>query len=309
MNNQRFRPQIWRLRLSLWFARLRVRGQTWADQWRVPSVSTSRWFVLAVYFLVVLLVGLAWFGRPTMRWDAKLPGDSPGYPFSFFGNPSEDIAPPYNQPITDTEPSLAAPSGWPDTPLDDGDNPAMPVVEPAAESPAEVSPIEPAGSQPTQGVPDRNPPPAPAGQQNDALFAGGETPVLHYPLAGDVSITNPYALVARQGTLNDWRSHQAVDLAGEIGSVVRAAAAGTVKQILQNDILWGTVLVLDHGGGYTSSYSSLQDLTVRVGQSVAAGQTIGKLAGSPPVEQMEMAHLHFVFSDGEQAIDPIGLFR
>lgn len=302
MKNQRFRPRTWRLRLSLRWGRLRAQWHSWVDEWRVPRVVTNRWFVLGAYFLVVLLVGLAWFGQPAMRWGANLPGEDPAYPISFFGNPQDDIAPPFNAPPVEVKPS-------PTTPPTDSAGANAPV-----EGPTDLPGGEPASEPATTGslpaAPDPvPPPPSPSQPQNDAMAAGGDPPSLCYPIAGDVSITNPFALIARQGTLNDWRAHQAVDIAAAVGSQVRAAAAGKVKQILQNDLLWGTVLVLDHGGNYTTSYSSLQDLAVRIGQSVTAGQIIGKLGGSPPVEQMEMAHLHFALYDGAQPIDPIDLFR
>lgn len=309
MNNQRFRPGIWRLRLQLRFSRLRARWHAFADAWRVPRVITNRWFVLGAYFLVVLLVGLAWFGRPAVRFGGKLPGENPGYPISFFFNPNDDIAPPFNQPPVDPVSPPAVSGGEVGTKPAAGDASVGPTGNPADTSTDEPASV-PATNQPGATGPDRaNPVPLPDQPQNDAMAAGGNPPALAYPIAGDISITNPFALAARQGTLGDWRSHQAVDIAAAVGTAVRAAAAGTVKQILQNDLLWGTVLVLDHGSDYTTSYSNLQDLTVRTGQSVTVGQVIGKLAGSPPVEQMEMAHLHFALYHCEQAVDPIDLFR
>lgn len=309
MKNQRFRPGTWRLRLQLRFARLRARWRAWVDEWRVPTVITNRWFVLGAYFLVVLVVGLAWFGQPAMRFGAKLPGENPGYPLSFSHNPSDDIAPPFNQPPVDVSSPPAAIGGEGDPQLVEGHASTEPI-----DNPTDVSLNEPESLPTTnQSVPtspsQETPLPLPDQPQNEAMAGGGDPPALSYPVAGDISITNPFALVARQGTLNDWRAHQAVDIAAAVGSAVRAAAAGTVKQIIQNDLLWGTVLVLDHGGSYTTTYSNLQDLAVRIGQSVTAGQMVGKLAGSPPVEQMEMAHLHFALYHGEQAVDPIDLFR
>ncbi len=309
MNNQRFRPGIWRLRLQLRFARLRARWHSTVDAWRVPTVITNRWFVLGAYFLVVLLVGLAWFGRPAMRWGTKLPGENPGYPISFWHNPSDDIAPPFNQPPVDLSSPPAAMGGEVDTQPEEGGGWVEPIDNPT-DAPLAESETVPTTNQSAPAAPNHETPlPSPDQPQNDAMAAGGDPPVLSYPVEGDISITNPFALVARQDTLNDWRSHQAVDIAAAVGTAVRAAAAGTVKQIMQNDLLWGTVLVLDHGSNYTTKYSNLQDLTVRMGQPVTAGQVVGKLAGSPPVEQMEMAHLHFALYHGEQAIDPIDLFR
>lgn len=277
MMNMRFWCQAWRLRFNLWLARQRGLWQDFADRWRVPPVITNRWFILGAYFLVVLIVGMAWFGRPTLDWQgAKAPSGTrgSGYDIGFLGNPADDVTPAPKEPNR----SLAAPGNQtPSSPSADSRPVPTPQVQPQTETSAR----------------------------------GGSLPIDHlrYPVEGEVSISNPYTLVSRSVTFKDWRAHQAVDFTATAGTPVRAAAAGTVKQILPSDILWGTVVVLSHGDNCSTTYSSLQDVTVRVGQSVTAGQVIGKLAGSPPAEQLELSHLHFALLDGNAGVDPTELFR
>lgn len=312
MVKQRFQRQTWRLRINLWFARLRGRWQVFADHWRVPPVITNRWVVLGAYFLVVLLVGLAWFGHPNLDWQGAKPpeGASRGiYEIGFFGNPADDLSPAPNQPSPLQPQGAAAEADY--IPADP-DNPAVPVDSPEngvvdePDAPANAGTTVPSDQQQSPV-----PPPAPSQPQSETMLGGGSLPFsqLTYPVEGEVAIANPYALVSHSATLNDWRAHLAVDLVATAGSPVRAAAAGTIKQVLQNDMLWGTVVIISHGNGCTTSYSSLQDLTVRVGQAVTAGQVLGKLAGSPPAEQLELSHLHFELFDGQAAVDPTDLFR
>jgi murein DD-endopeptidase MepM/ murein hydrolase activator NlpD len=278
-------------------------------------VITNRWVVIGAYFLVVVLVSLAWFARPTLHWQgARVPTAPRIYDTNFYGNPDEDIAPAQYEPPR----SPAAPGEWVKSAPGDGNNPAVPAAADhsagateSAPAPAPVTGSQtPPASAPVPAAAKPSVQPAPTPSQNDAHASGGALPFDHliYPVEGEVSVTNPYAELARSTTFNDWRAHLAVDLAANVGADVCAAASGTVKQILQNDRLWGTVVILSHGNGCHTTYSSLENVTVQVGQSVAAGQRLGKLVGSPPAEQLELSHLHFQLLEGEEALDPTPLF-
>jgi murein DD-endopeptidase MepM/ murein hydrolase activator NlpD len=326
MNNQRF--QAWRLRFSLWVARQRLRWQNQVDQWRVPVVITNRWFVLGAYFLVVLLLSIAWFARPFSFWQAGPPGDSQP-PASVTVRLDDDIAPPvlptYPESQASRPPADESPN--PQPPKDSGggvivsqgEEGQSPGEQPAEEQNVDAPLPGSSSDQPDSGQPEAeqstgNPPKAPTTQDQpeSAAFAAGVPTVsitLQYPLEGDISVSNPYALVSRQTTLNDWRPHLAVDFAAPQGSKVLAAAAGKVKHIFQEDILWGTGVVLEHGKNCTTAYMDLDQLTVEVGERVNAGQQLGVLKGSPPVEQMDISHLHFVLTIDGEDVDPTELFR
>ncbi|NLW17070.1 MAG: M23 family metallopeptidase [Firmicutes bacterium] len=126
---------------------------------------------------------------------------------------------------------------------------------------------------------------------------------LHWPLA-TASIQNGYTLSAKSATLGDWRPHLAVDLAAERGAEVLAAAAGTVSKLVTNDPYWGTNITIDHGGGWSTTYSNIANPTVKVGDRVTAGQVIGQIEENPPVEMLDPLHLHFVLLHNGQPVDP-----
>ena len=105
-------------------------------------------------------------------------------------------------------------------------------------------------------------------------------------------------------TLNVWEVHKAVDFAAEIGMDVFAAYDGKVTSISTN-LLTGTVVEIDHGNGLKTTYGSLDsNVTVKLGQSVARGDIIGKASNTATAETSTEGEVHFeVWKDGN-LVDP-----
>lgn len=124
------------------------------------------------------------------------------------------------------------------------------------------------------------------------------------PVSG--SVLQGYAMdqLAYNQTTKDWRTHGGVDLAAQPGEAVKAARSGAVMAVYEDEFL-GTTVMLQHEGGYTSMYSGLEaETAVTAGQSVTAGQTIGKVGNTALIETAMESHLHFeVCKDGE-TVDP-----
>jgi len=97
------------------------------------------------------------------------------------------------------------------------------------------------------------------------------------------------------------RPHYGIDLAAPQGTPVVAPAAGRV--VLARSLhLRGMSVVLDHGAGVVSGYHHLSALSVQEGQTVEAGQELGKvgatgLAGGP--------HLHWELVVNGVRVDPM----
>ena len=105
-------------------------------------------------------------------------------------------------------------------------------------------------------------------------------------------------------TMADWRTHDGIDVQADEGSAVKTAAGGTVQSVT-NDELMGTTVVIQHDGGYTTRYSSLQaDVPVTQGQTVAAGEIIGRVGSTSAAESRMGPHLHFSVSRDGAIIDP-----
>ena len=105
-------------------------------------------------------------------------------------------------------------------------------------------------------------------------------------------------------TTRDWRVHNGIDLAAEEGAKVMAAADGEVYTVYEDDTLGHTV-VIRHNDGYTTCYSSLSDqVSVKPGDKVTMGETIGYAADSAIVESTLGSHVHFSVTHYDESMDP-----
>jgi murein DD-endopeptidase MepM/ murein hydrolase activator NlpD len=110
----------------------------------------------------------------------------------------------------------------------------------------------------------------------------------------------------RVDPINGARGHHGgVDLAAPARSPVRAAAPGAVVFAGRRGPL-GFTVELDHGDGVVSRYGHLARGAVAVGQTLAAGETLG-LVGS--TGRSTGAHLHFEIEVAGRAIDPMHFLR
>ena len=105
-------------------------------------------------------------------------------------------------------------------------------------------------------------------------------------------------------TTRDWRVHNGVDIAAEAGTPVLAAAEGQVYTTYEDDSM-GYTVVIRHQGGYTTKYSSLsENIPVKAGDQVTAGQTIGYVGDSALVETTLGHHVHFSVTYQDSPMDP-----
>ena len=105
-------------------------------------------------------------------------------------------------------------------------------------------------------------------------------------------------------TMGDWRTHNGLDIRASEGDAVKTAADGKVVEVIDDELM-GTTVFIEHAGGYTTQYSSLQeDLPVGKGQEVFSGDIIGYVGTTAAAESTMGPHLHFsVFKDGK-TVDP-----
>ena len=85
------------------------------------------------------------------------------------------------------------------------------------------------------------------------------------------------------------------------GTAIRAVESGKVRLVGQFGT-YGLTVVLEHGNGYYSVYSHLQEAGVKLGASVTKGQPIGTVGG----ENTDYGpHLHFeIRGENQVALDP-----
>lgn len=133
------------------------------------------------------------------------------------------------------------------------------------------------------------------------------TPVTDFfvwPTAGEIENDYCMSSLSYNRTMRDWRTHDGLDIACELGAQVKAASGGTVSAIRDDDML-GTMVIIDHGGGLCSGYANLAETpTVSVGDVVTPGQVIGAVGDTALCETGEVTHLHFSMSLDGESIDP-----
>lgn len=105
-------------------------------------------------------------------------------------------------------------------------------------------------------------------------------------------------------TLKEWITHTAIDIKADKTSVVKSAADGIVKSII-NDPRYGLTIIIEHDDGYQTVYSNLLTAEFVVeGEEVKQGQTIGTIGDTASFESSLESHLHFeLLKDGEY-LDP-----
>lgn len=128
--------------------------------------------------------------------------------------------------------------------------------------------------------------------------------VVKNPLAGQTVAEYSMDALAYNQTTRDWRVHDGVDIAAAAGAQVCAAADGTVYTVYEDETM-GMTVVIRHEGDYTTKYASLsQQVSVKAGDTVTAGQVIGTVGSTALLESGIGDHLHFSVSCGGAPVDP-----
>ncbi|MBI5324851.1 MAG: peptidoglycan DD-metalloendopeptidase family protein [Ignavibacteriae bacterium] len=94
-----------------------------------------------------------------------------------------------------------------------------------------------------------------------------------------------------------------VDISANVGSPVIASADGVVSLIhwLPG---YGTLIIINHGGGIRTVYANLSTVNVRKDQSVKQGTVIGRTG-----ETVDGASLHFELWQGSTRLNPLSYIR
>lgn len=94
--------------------------------------------------------------------------------------------------------------------------------------------------------------------------------------------------------------HRGIDIAGSIGDDVTAAADGIVR-FAGFQSSYGYCVFLDHKDGYQTRYAHLLTISVREGDSVRTGESLGRMGSSG---NSTGAHVHFEVLKNGETLDP-----
>ena len=124
------------------------------------------------------------------------------------------------------------------------------------------------------------------------------------PLVGEEVAAFSVDELTYNETLGDWRTHDGIDIAAEVGTQVIAACSGVVTAVRDDDMM-GTLVTIAHDDGYETTYANLRSSPgVGEGQYVSAGEVIGAVGSSSIAEFSMPAHLHFSVSKDGVPCDP-----
>ncbi len=105
-------------------------------------------------------------------------------------------------------------------------------------------------------------------------------------------------------TMDDWRSHEGIDIALETGGDVVSSEKGIVT-FVGKDPLLGITIKISHGDTYETLYANLHSETrVYEGQEVSKGQIIGHAGESSVTESAIGPHLHFELLKNGKRVNP-----
>lgn len=125
------------------------------------------------------------------------------------------------------------------------------------------------------------------------------------PITGDISKNFSNEYLQYSDTYMDMRLHTATDIVASQGSIINSSGDGKVLEILKDAFL-GEIVVIDHGNGIIAKYCGLKNISVKVGDTVSASQSLGEI-GVIPSESVEAPHLHFEVTKDGVLIDPLSL--
>ena len=136
-------------------------------------------------------------------------------------------------------------------------------------------------------------------------FAFKKNQKFDWPLSGDIIKDFAINSLVYSNTLNEWCTHEGIDIAGKEGDVIVSVEDGIVERIFEDE-KYGETIVISHENGYKTFYSfvSPQNLSEEK-QKVRKGEAIGRLTSSVKFEANDTTHLHFeILKDGKK-LSPI----
>ncbi|MBD1847438.1 M23 family metallopeptidase [Cyanobacteria bacterium FACHB-63] len=133
--------------------------------------------------------------------------------------------------------------------------------------------------------------------------SGKATGKMIYPHGANAPIPSGGYFGADRGD----HSHAGLDFAVPMGTPIKAADGGTVEFAGRADPDgYGTLIIIDHGNGLKTYYGHPSQISVKTGQKVAQGETIGGVGAEG---RSTGPHLHFEVRKNGTPVDPMPYLR
>lgn len=131
-----------------------------------------------------------------------------------------------------------------------------------------------------------------------------KAPQFILPISGDIGLNYATEKLIYSNTLEEWITHNGIDILGEIAEPVKAIEAGTIESV-KMDPRYGNTIIIKHNKEYKSIYSNVSttDL-VYVGKKVEKGEIISGIGEGFGFESKEEPHVHLTILKNGESINP-----
>ena len=161
---------------------------------------------------------------------------------------------------------------------------------------------------------------AKAGTDKAAVFMEGQEPEqelvadtplffseedsLALPVIGDVILDYSMDKAVYHATMQQYHYNPALVVAASEGQTITAAADGIVSDVYY-DSQTGNTIRFDLGNGYMLTYGQLDDISLKAGDRVAAGDVVGKVAKPTIYYTEEGTNVYYKLTKDGVPIDPL----
>lgn len=128
------------------------------------------------------------------------------------------------------------------------------------------------------------------------------------PLTGELQREFSVDELLWDDTMQDWRTHNGIDIASDVGTEVDTAAAGKVINAYEDET-YGLVVKVQHADGVVTVYKNLEKIVVEKDDVLDQGQMIGTVGNKGAFEIAQRPHLHFEVIVEDKNINPLDLIK
>lgn len=127
---------------------------------------------------------------------------------------------------------------------------------------------------------------------------------LLWPVDGNVIMNYSMDHLVYYDTLMQFKVNPAIIIDAEVGTEVKAAATGIITDIY-DDPVTGLTVTTDIGDGYSLLYGQLANVSHKIGDRLAVGNTIGVINAPTKYYTVEGSNLYFMVMDEDQTVNPM----
>ena len=103
--------------------------------------------------------------------------------------------------------------------------------------------------------------------------------------------------------LDDYRTHNGIDIKAKAGSEVLVSADGVIDQVYTDYL--GNTVIISHDNGFKTKYSCLDNTdNLAVGTEVTQGSLLSKISSKSSGENITDPHIHFELIKNEEFVNP-----